>query len=166
MGSRNTNTRLNTFADKVIYNLKNLRDDSCRFFSQVLFLKDGDSWKLPGNYQMRRGFCGIDILKDDEYVDTFSNKKIATSWCILNANNKKDQSRLLRYHDNRKYFLENNIIINKKQLKSADNHEDRDIIQARISDDYQKLNVSKKQIDKMINLAKYFQIRGFEHEAF
>lgn len=157
---------MNKLTDRVIRNLKQLRDDSRSFFAQKLFTKTGYVWRLPGNYEMRKGDNAVDVFNDGEYIRTFSNKRVAAAWCILSVYDKKDQTRLLKYHDDRKYFLENNILINKKQLKITDKPEDRDIITARISDDCQKLNLSKKQIDKIINLAKYFQTRGFEHEAF
>jgi len=146
--------------------LKHLRDDSRSFFAQKLFTKNGYVWRLPGNYELRKSHNAVDVFNDAEYIASFSSIRVAAAWCILSVYNKKDETRVLKYHDDRKYFLENNVLINKKQLQKTDKLEDRDIITARISDDYQKLNLSKKQIDKMINLAKYFQIRGFEHETF
>ncbi len=166
MGNRNTDIRVNTLTDRVITNLKQLRDSSRSFFDQKLFTKNGDFWELPGKFKLRNSEHGVNVYKMNEYVDTFSNKRSATAWCILVYNQKREESRLLKHYDSKKTLLENNILVDKKRFSQCDSQDDKDIVSARLSDDYQKLNSSIKQIDKLINLAKYFQTRGFEHEAF
>lgn len=166
MGSRNNDYGVNELADRVVTNLKQIRDSSLEFFEQALFVKNGDYWDLPGGFQLRDIEYGVDVYKVGEYLDTFSSKRSATAWCILVINKKREESRLLRYYDTKKSFLENSIHLNKKCLAQCGNQEDSDVVSARLTDDYQKMNSSIKQIDKFVNLAKYFQIRGFNHETF
>ena len=143
-----------------------LREHSRSFFDKNIFAKYEDYWALPGNYQLQKTDMGIDVHKLGEYVASFSSTRTATAWCILDLHNKKDQSRSLKYHDNKHSRLETNILVEKKRFQKCKTQEERDIVDARLSNDIQRLKLSKKQIDKLISLAKYFQTRGFEHEAF
>jgi len=150
----------------VLSNLRNLRDSSRSFFDKSLFTKSGDLWKIPGGYALRESQNIVEVLKNENVMETFSSKKNATAWCILRNNGRSDDAILLRHHDSKISFLQTNIIMNERAFELADDAEYRNIIEAKLSNDYQKLNYSKKQVDKFINLAKYFQRRGFEYEAF
>lgn len=115
---------------------------------------------------MRESQNNVEVLKNENVMEIFSCKKNATAWCILRNNGKSDDAILLRHHDSKIFFLQTSIIMNERAYELAEDDEYRNIIEAKLSNDYQKLNYSKKQVDKFINLAKYFQRRGFEYEAF
>lgn len=166
MGSRKINTRVNDLAERVIGDLKKLRDSSCDYLNQKVYYKTRGDWYVYGNYKLQKSTSGVEVYKLGESVGVFSNTRTATAWCILDANNKKEESRLLKHYDAREQFFTNNVFIEKRHFRSCKEQDRRDIISAKISNDLQKLNSSKKQLDKLINLAKYFQIRGFKHEAF
>ena len=155
-----------SLTSKIVDELIKLRESSRSFIDKKLFTKNGYFWKTPGNYEIYKSDNTIDVFNCDEYIATFSNKKVAVAWCILSFHNKKDESRSLKYYDNKYSRLETDIFIEKKKLQRCDTQEEKDIVYAKLSNDIQRLKLSKKQIDKLVNLAKYFQIQGFKYEAF
>lgn len=164
MGSGNTNINVKSVSGRIVDDLIELRKQSRNFIRRALFTGSEKEWVIFDDYKLVQEGNVVDAYKFSKYVSAFSGKQTATAWCILDSNGKKDDARSLKYHDGKRIHFVNNIRFLRNQLSNCHDFDTKEIINAKITNEEHRLNSTKKQIDKLISLAKYFQRRGFKYE--
>jgi len=166
MGDWNYNSRVNSSTKSIVSNLMQLRNQSRNVLDKILFTNKENEWNLLGKYKIVHHGGNNWVYKYENFISEFPDKGTATAWCILDSNGKITDANSLSYYSNIKKKTINNILVLKNTISAKGNsEEDKEILYSKLTNEIQKLNSSKKQIDKLKSLAKYFQRRGFNYEA-
>lgn len=143
-----------------------LREQSRDMLNKILFTNNENEWNLLGKYKIVHNAGTNHVYKHENFISEFPDKGSATTWCILDSVGKINDANSLAYYSNLKKKSINNILALKTTISVKGNsEEDKEILYSKLTNEIQKLNSSKKQIDKLKSLAKYFQRRGFNYEA-
>lgn len=106
------------------------------------------------------------LVKSNKWCEnkTFASKRTALSWCIADKYQKRTLAWEIEYLDRQKERLRNDV---NAQLQNIDNFRDpvrRDIVELKLETKKSALRHVSEQLNKCINLAKYWQIKGFDDE--
>ena len=128
-------------------------------------LKDGEDVVAFGNYRIRpiRGMFVVTRWADP--VAEFSSSRLALSWCIADRYQKytlaNDIMRLVRQQN----LLRADLQVRSALSKKIQQPHWRENVELKIQRKKQRLQYVEIQLDKCVNLAKYWQLRGFNNET-
>ena len=141
--------------------LEEILEQDLNDLEKTIILADGNRYLVFGRYSIEPSdYNGIWIvLKNKQEVGEFSEVRSALSWCIAD----KYHQYQLRENISR---LEKHKLLLKADLKVRSGIKmDSDAVFAKINTRRYRLQQIDFQLDKCINLAKYWQIRGFNNET-
>lgn len=119
-------------------------------FQRYLITKKQDQWM---------------VIQDCRDPREFGSARTALSWCIAEKNNQSHVSMQIHQLDRERAMLLADIDT-RGHLKSRikDIHV-RESVEAKIASRRQRLQWVQTSLDKWVNVAKYWQIRGFNNET-
>lgn len=128
-------------------------------FRDIFLIKTGEnSYVLFEEYALTK--------KDDRWIVKhkyltieFEKLSSATAWAILYNAKQYTDSHNLKHWDNRSGLLSAELDMMQKKINNQN-----PVIDAKINEIQFKLNTAKRELKKYINLAKYWQTKGFNNE--
>jgi hypothetical protein len=126
------------------------QDDGYLAFGRYLIKKDSNRWT---------------VCQDRRDPREFGSARTALSWCIAEKNQQYHVSSQIQKLDQERSMLASDIDTRSHlQLKIRDAHL-REAVDAKISNRKHRLHWVQTTLDKWVNVAKYWQIRGFNNET-
>lgn len=135
-------------------------------YHQNLITVDADQCvHLFGRYRVAGDDGDFRVHKDRELVNTFTSVRVAVSWCIADRLGRWDLCQKIQDLDatRQQHLMDIMQYQNRLDRKGQDPWR-RDLMANRISESRQRLFEAHSRIRKLVNVAKYFQIRGFSDE--
>ena len=163
MVSDNLRSRVTEKASRL---LQKIADNILNTNPNAIF-RDGNSIMAFAEYEIVKvNIDEYEIYKDEHLVITCSSCRIALAWCIFDKYNQVTDANNLLYLENQLTGKQSEMMhyrhfINSRKITPVQ----RDITLNRLDvakDQYQSL---RKQINKSINVAKYWQQKGFDNET-
>ena len=143
-------TIVSTELDKIVQNTITRVGNNVECFGKYVIIPDAELFA---------------VKKNNIQVARFNSLKIAVSWCVAD---KADT-----YGIGRQIFnIGTTLVVKATELKFASRYAKQVIndssrfavAQDKLSEIYAKINYSTKQLDKLIDLTKYIQIKGMNNE--
>lgn len=123
-----------------------------------------NGYDVFGCYQIIPGEGWFDVWQNGTLCHTFSSTRIALSWCIADKYNKHDLGQDIARLDAHNRRMSQDIEARRNLIRSFKQSDRCGIAKDKLHHkEYQHRQV-KARLAKCVNLAKYFQIRGFNDE--
>lgn len=104
------------------------------------------------------------VTKRGTPVASMTSLKSAVSWCVADKYQQHQLSTEIQSLDNHKLLLESDIDT-RRQLWRQCTGTRRDAASAKLASRQQRLDSVNQRLAKCINVAKYWQLRGFNNET-
>ena len=130
-----------------------------------IIMRDGQDVIAFGHYKIIPQDGMFQVIRWATPMGSFSTSRLALSWCIADKYQKYALS-----HDIMRFSQQQNSLISDLRTRSAlarsiKNVEWRENVGGKIEHKKQLLQSIEFQLDKCVNLAKYWQLRGFNNET-
>jgi hypothetical protein len=99
--------------------------------------------------------------KQHQDPKTFSALRFAMSWCIADKYGKLDLATAIVTLDQQRYTILNNVKVRQHLAKKIQDPVRKEIVELKIANKKTGLVQIENQLTKCVNLAKYWQIKGF-----
>ena len=104
----------------------------------------------------------VQVLCRENFISDF--KKTALSWCILDKFNQVIKAQEILELDSRRQQIQADLSVKQKLYKHYSDPVIRDSVAAKISQKEQLLFFINSRLEKCVNVAKYWQLKGFNDE--
>lgn len=134
--------------------------------SKVLIAGDDDNIQMFGRYTLRKiDRVWLVEIANRATVKQFPTAKIAACWCIAHRNESFDITFKIE-----KYLAEFEIYSTesdryKKMISKVSDFGKAEILESKRSQAQFKADVAHRELDKCLNIAKYWQTIGFNNET-
>lgn len=125
--------------------------------------KNGQYWVF-GKYLItqKNKKSPVTVSKKNTAVEhTFLQMKTAISWCVADKFGNYRMSRQLRYLDQQKQMISDNLSVETEMLKTLQDADRREILSNKVIEKRNALCYVENQLTNCVNWAKYWQIKGF-----
>jgi hypothetical protein len=136
-----------------------------RNVNNIIFVDDDHGIIAFGKYHLHSNQAGCTISMYDDSQLTFSNKKIAMSWCVADKYQQYALANTIRILDQKRQLLLADVTHSRRQTLTARNSNFVETVEAKLSLKQSQLQAIDTELEKCIKTAKYFQIRGFSNET-
>ena len=151
----NKSQKLEKFATKEIKNLQN-----------TMIVPDGQGgYTAFGKYKItpKKEYVVVQV-KNNETL-RFGNKRTAMSWCVADKLKKYDLAYNILMLDNKRESLASDIHC-RQQLANKSRSEDfYEFVNTKVQSKIDYINVLDTELEKCLNSAKYWQLKGFANET-
>jgi hypothetical protein len=148
-----------------IERLKKLLAQDTDALRNLMILKDHDKFYVFDRYTVEPNKNGARVSKHSSDPIEFSSLRVATSWCIADKYGQLKTSMEIQRLDQQKTLLAADVSVRTELIKRMRDREKQEIMFNKLSSKKTQLTVVSEQLDKCVNLAKYWQIRGFNNET-
>jgi len=131
-------------------------------------LKDNTIFRENGNYHVFEKYV---ISKSVDGVFTvdktlhnpraFSSLRLALSWCIADKYGQMELATMLQHLDKEKSSMSSDVTVRESILKKIQDPDRREVIRFKLDTKKASLRLVENRLTKCVNLAKYWQIQGF-----
>ena len=131
-----------------------------------LIVPDGkNGYNAFGKYHVipNTDHVAVDIKNRDSL--TFGSKRSAISWCVADHLNQHALARSIHLLDNKKHSLAADIQCRRALAERSHSQDFYDSVTTKIQNKVEYYNALTNELEKCINSAKYWQIRGFSNET-
>ena len=141
--------------------LEEILEQDLNDLEKTIILADGKRYLVFGCYRIEpTDFADVwVVLKHQQEIGEFSEVRSALSWCIADKYNQYHLRENISRLEKHKLLLKADLKV-RSGLKSGS-----DAVATKINTRRYRLQQIDFQLDKCINLAKYWQIRGFNNET-
>ena len=101
----------------------------------------------------------------DNICGEFSTLRYALSWCVADKYNQYNLANSLKTLDNKLSYLSEDVSTRELLARKFKDQECREIAYLKVQNKKMHIASIKEQLEKCVNLAKYWQIRGFNNET-
>jgi hypothetical protein len=151
--------------DNVIRQLEKLVEEDFDRIKENLIFCDNGQYHLFNRYIIVKKFNGtVDVLKHLHDPKNFSTLRIALSWCIADKYQQSQLAYRLLQLDQEKLRIFNDVQVRQGLLKNIADSERLELVKLKISTKKYSLAGVEQQLTKCVNLAKYWQIQGFNRD--
>ena len=140
-----------------------LRADLKNFKSNVI-IKNDHGFELFDTYRIQQNNQRSQIYKHEIYLGEFSNLRIAVSWCVADKFGQHNFARQIWNLDQQRRMIEDDLHTSRRILASISDPWRKDAIRSKTQRRENRLQAVKDHLDKCANVAKYWQLRGFNDE--
>ena len=130
-----------------------------------IIIRDGRDIIAFGCYRITSKNGIFSVTRWTDEIGEFSSSRLALSWCIADRYQKHSLS-----WDIKRFSEQQNLLLADLQVRSAlskniRQSQWRENVELKIQRKRQRLEHIENQLDKCVNLAKYWQLRGFNNET-
>jgi hypothetical protein len=144
--------------------LESMLSSDINDMKQNLMFKIDDRYHLFERYQLQKIKDGVMVIGPGANTQVFSGFRSAVSWCIADKFNKWDLCNEIYLLDQQKSRLEPDVEVTQQLLRKQRPGDIKEITGLKLDHKIMLLKEVKKRLDKCVNLAKYWQLRGFDNE--
>ncbi len=145
--------------------LEKLLAQDIEHLKDTAIFKDGKRFHAFDRYMIEPESDQYRVTKYSSDMGLFASLRSATSWCIADKYNQIKLGMELKRLDQHKALLSNDITARETLNRKSQDPIRREIVDAKLSTKKIQLRAITEQLDKCVNLAKYWQIRGFNNET-
>jgi hypothetical protein len=152
---------------KVLNRLQRLAEEEFPSLQQnILIPVENNCYEVFGNYLIKPTDCGGFVVnKNSMLCGEFSSTRSALSWCIADKCNQLNLRDEILILDSRKVMLTADLFVRSTLAAGFKNYIIRSAADSKVSARRDRLSQVNIRLDKCVNLAKYWQIRGFNNET-
>jgi hypothetical protein len=148
--------------DAVLTQLEKLIKEDFEQIKDNLIFCDNNQYHVFDTYTITKNSSGtFDVVKRRHDPKTFSSLRIAFSWCIADKYQQINLAFRLINLDKEKLRMSNDIAVRQSLLKTISNVERKEVAHLKLMTKKTTIDTVEKQLTKCVNLAKYWQIQGF-----
>ena len=130
-----------------------------------LIIKSSDGYEVFGRYRLQKTEDGVIVKRIDGIQSLlFSNMKTGLSWCVADKFNQRTLAIELEKLDSQRQNLRYDVTVRQHIINSMTDFVRKEVSETKISTKKIRLRQIDNQLDKCVNLAKYWQLRGFNDE--
>ena len=138
-----------------------VRDEVDAFASNIM-IKVGDQYHLFETYTVvQQPDRTVTVTKTRRDPRVFSRMRSAVAWCIADKFQHYETTRAIAELDSRCAAVRDDIAATRHTAASVTDTERKQILYAKLSGKQSTLQLLENQLTKCVNLAKYWQIKGF-----
>jgi hypothetical protein len=151
--------------DIALKRLEQLLEEEFDQIRNNLIFCDNDQYYAFNTYQIVKNSNGtVEVIKGRFDPKTFSSFRIALSWCIADKYQQLNLAYRLIQLDREKLRISADISARQSLVRQITNSERREAAQLKITTKKTSIIQVEKQLTKCVNLAKYWQIQGFNRD--
>ena len=141
-----------------------LRTELRTALPNMVWFGDDGSYELFGRYKIQPESQGFKVHCSATEVGVFGSTRSAVSWCVADKYRDFNLARNILYTDQRLRSVSNDIFVRVGVSNRSKRAEFKESIDIKLENKIIKKKELEQQLDKLINLAKYYQQRGFDNE--
>jgi hypothetical protein len=145
--------------------LEKLLEQDLENLKHNTIIKDGKRFYAFDRYMIEPESTQFRVTKYSCDMGVFDSLRAATSWCIADKYNQIKLGMELKRLDQHKALLSSDIPVREALNRRSQDPLRREIIDTKLTTKKIQLRAISEQLDKCVNLAKYWQIRGFNNET-
>jgi hypothetical protein len=130
-----------------------------------LILADGNQYFLFGRYELEKLDYGVSVTYQDNLIGVFGNPKIAVAWCIADKFKQLNMARQIQQLDQERTRYLDDITVKRMLVSRSKNYDFKDMVSVKILHQQRQYMAIDTELSKCVNLAKYWQYRGFNNET-
>ena len=150
---------------RVLDRLKSIVEQDLPNLEKMSILPNGAGYTVFGIYDIRPHDGAYLVVRRDNELGVFGSLRTALGWCIFDKNYQVTRARELARLDHKKTMLDNDIAVRRSLANRITDPQRQQAVASKISHRVSQLNSVKTNLDKYVNLAKYWQTRGFNNET-
>jgi hypothetical protein len=150
---------------QAVQRLEKLLEQDLENLKNTAIIKDGSKFYAFDRYVIEPESRQYRVTKYSCDVGLFDSLRSATSWCIADKYNQIQLCMDLKRLDHHKFLLGSDIAAREALGRRTQDPIRREIVDAKLATKKTQLRAISEQLDKCVNLAKYWQIRGFNNET-
>lgn len=125
----------------------------------------GEDVHAFGRYLIHRSRDGYQIFRGATLAAETGSSRVAISWCIADKLNKHELTQEIIWADQAVEWRTKEIENYRHTLDISQDQAKKYIVADRLADAQIKLKSAQERLDKCLNLAKYWQHKGFNNET-
>lgn len=131
----------------------------------LLIYQEGNDYVVFSKYVLRPNRHSVIVERYGNEIAKFSSNRTALSWCIADKYNQIRLADDILRLDQQKSMLVDDLYTRSSIGQKSKDPGLREIIRIKTETRNRKLASINYHLDKCVNLAKYWQIRGFNNET-
>jgi hypothetical protein len=149
---------------KLLERLERIMKGDLEQTCENLILKSASGYQAFGHYFLHKNGDAVAVTKHQVNQKMFSSMRHAVSWCVADKYQQFNLGREIESLDRQWSLLQADIQVRSSLLKRTKNLDKRELIRTKLASKQLLLTTISERLDKCVNLAKYWQIRGFNNE--
>ena len=150
---------------RVLNKLESIVKSDMPLAEQNTIVRDKNGqYDVFGLYQIQANKHGALVTRNTETVKQFGSVKSAVSWCIAEKYKQYNLARDIERSDNDVVRIWNDVSFSQTSIAKTKDFDAYIISQNKLENKKTHLSQAQQRLEKCVNLAKYFQIRGFNDE--
>jgi len=150
---------------QVLERLKRIVEPDLSELEKNLIFPESDGYRVFRQYFITTEEGAIKVFKNESARAVFSSIKTALSWCVSDKYSQRRLRDEIEHLDAKRMLLRADLAVRSASLGKGTKRELRAIAEDKINERKYRLKRLDLQLDKCINLAKYWQLRGFNNET-
>jgi hypothetical protein len=133
----------------------------------TLIIEDEEGGYIAfGRYRLiPRGHQFDVFTSSEDLIGSFSNKRIAMSWCVADKYNQLNLAHNIKNLDVKKQSMEADLYVTRSQADRTRNEGFAEVVLTKLQPKVERLSWLNNELEKCLNSAKYLQLRGFQNET-
>lgn len=124
-----------------------------------------DTVRAFGRYTITRTARSFQVYRSATLAVEPSSSKVAISWCVADKYGKDSLAQELILYDQEVERRSDEIMYYRHTLAHSEDSVQRFVAADRLIESQVRLKHAQEQLDKCVNLAKYWQLKGFKDET-
>ena len=149
---------------KVLSKLNQLVETEMSSLKGNLFLKTANGYQLFEKYNVDLSGGEYSVTYNSVLVASFSSLKTAVSWCIADHYKQRSLAESIISLEQKRRVVANDVAVRKAILKKFKHSSRQETVELKLQTRRYKLQSLDEQLNKCVNMAKYWQLRGFNNE--
>ena len=145
--------------------LEQLAQQGLDLVKHNMIWQEAGRYHVFGEYEISVTPRGVDLVCTRRDPQRFSTVKSALAWCIAHKFQRLDVAQEIAELDQRRQRDTADLEVRGQLARRHSNAERREMVMLKADQRRQQLELTELRLDKCINLAKYWQIRGFNNET-
>ena len=133
--------------------------------NMIIPLEENNQYQVFDKYFIFKENNVFVVKVRDTVCGEFSIMRHAISWCISDKYNQYNLSNTIKMLDEKLTHLSRDVSVRELLARSFKDQNHREIAYLKVQNKKMHIVSIKEQLDKCVNLAKYWQIRGFNNET-
>lgn len=130
----------------------------------AIFQEGDDIWAF-GRYLIHPAGDGYQIFRGATLAAQTGSSRVAISWCVADKLNRFQITQEMLWADQEVLWRQQEIQGYRHTLDRTQDSVKKFVVQDRMADAQIKLRYARERLDKCLNLAKYWQQKGFNNET-
>jgi hypothetical protein len=149
----------------IIQRLEKIVESEFNLLKDNTILWDNDQYHAFEQYTISKNNDGtFNTVKHLHEPKVFSSLKVALSWCIADKYHYTELAFSILKLDQERKRLSNDVTVRVAMLQRIQDLDRRETAQLKVKTKKNRLDNVNNHLTKCVNLAKYYQIRGFNRD--